>query len=903
MALDHRARRLRCRLCLLQRARRPRRPRRVFSAARRARLPHPQQLPYAPGHLMAVINRHTGALLEAGQLELSGRHAAWCSGRWSAHGRVPARRLQRRAQPGAVGRCRHRRPPAHPRGAALERRLQLPPASSSDTRVLPEHARRKPGSACGDASVADVTATPMMTQYRELKRRFPDHLLLFRLGDFYELFLEDAELGRAPAVRSRSRPARARRWPAFRITRRMATSPGWCRPARRSRSASSSRARARARSSLRARRRAGDHARHAHRHRRTLAARRTTSSLALGRTGASTGIALLGRLHRRVLGRAKTAPARTRVLAAAPCCAARPRPSCRTRCGRRRSCWPGCRPPGATLTFADPGLWSGRRRRDGALPPLQCDDARGLRRGRPCGRAAGGGRGARLRAGHAGRARSATWCGSSACVRPTRMTLDADRGAHARAARGQRRDGAQLALRRARRDQSTPMGARLLRQWLLQPLLDRGGDRAPVRMRSARARRRARDARAALRRLLQAGRRSRAASRAGPRSASRTRATSSGCARCLGPLAAVREAHGRRWRRRCWRSARGAGRRSTTSQAMLADALVDEPPLALQDGRIIRESWSDALRRARQRRRRGARAGSPALEERERRAHGTSRASACGFNSRLRLRHRGDPRPGRARARRVRAAADADRRRALHHARAEGVRGQGPGRRGAAAAAQYELFDGRCAAAWRRGRPTCWRTARAVATLDVVRRRWPRSPTRAGHVRPLVDDSAASRHRRGTPSGARGALRAAGHAQRPRRSTREARIDDPHRARTWPASRSISARPAHLVDPGPHRRVRAGAVGARSALVDRVFTRVGAQDNLARGPVDVPRGDGGDRRDPAQRHRRAAWCCSTRSGAGRPTFDGLAIAWAVVEELHDRAAAARRCSSPRTSTS
>src|SRR5262245_38769067 len=35
----------------------------------------------------------------------------------------------------------------------------------------------------------------MMTQYRELKRRFPDYLLLFRLGDFYELFFEDAELG------------------------------------------------------------------------------------------------------------------------------------------------------------------------------------------------------------------------------------------------------------------------------------------------------------------------------------------------------------------------------------------------------------------------------------------------------------------------------------------------------------------------------------------------------------------------------------------------------------------------------------------------------------------------------------------------------------------------------------
>jgi DNA mismatch repair protein MutS len=35
----------------------------------------------------------------------------------------------------------------------------------------------------------------MMQQYRELKRRYPDYLLLFRLGDFYELFFEDAHLG------------------------------------------------------------------------------------------------------------------------------------------------------------------------------------------------------------------------------------------------------------------------------------------------------------------------------------------------------------------------------------------------------------------------------------------------------------------------------------------------------------------------------------------------------------------------------------------------------------------------------------------------------------------------------------------------------------------------------------
>src|SRR5689334_2255881 len=34
--------------------------------------------------------------------------------------------------------------------------------------------------------------TPMMRQYLEVKARHPDALLFFRLGDFYELFFEDA---------------------------------------------------------------------------------------------------------------------------------------------------------------------------------------------------------------------------------------------------------------------------------------------------------------------------------------------------------------------------------------------------------------------------------------------------------------------------------------------------------------------------------------------------------------------------------------------------------------------------------------------------------------------------------------------------------------------------------------
>jgi len=39
-----------------------------------------------------------------------------------------------------------------------------------------------------------VSYTPMMEQYREIKRAHPDSILFFRLGDFYEMFFEDAEL-------------------------------------------------------------------------------------------------------------------------------------------------------------------------------------------------------------------------------------------------------------------------------------------------------------------------------------------------------------------------------------------------------------------------------------------------------------------------------------------------------------------------------------------------------------------------------------------------------------------------------------------------------------------------------------------------------------------------------------
>ena len=37
------------------------------------------------------------------------------------------------------------------------------------------------------------TLTPLMQQYHYIKAEYPDVLLLFQVGDFYELFYDDAK--------------------------------------------------------------------------------------------------------------------------------------------------------------------------------------------------------------------------------------------------------------------------------------------------------------------------------------------------------------------------------------------------------------------------------------------------------------------------------------------------------------------------------------------------------------------------------------------------------------------------------------------------------------------------------------------------------------------------------------
>jgi DNA mismatch repair protein MutS len=78
-------------------------------------------------------------------------------------------------------------PPARPSQAAPRR--DSAPAASSDKSAAPPLADKN-----AVPPPAGAEATPMMAQYLEIKRQNPDCLLFYRMGDFYELFFEDAAL-------------------------------------------------------------------------------------------------------------------------------------------------------------------------------------------------------------------------------------------------------------------------------------------------------------------------------------------------------------------------------------------------------------------------------------------------------------------------------------------------------------------------------------------------------------------------------------------------------------------------------------------------------------------------------------------------------------------------------------
>src|SRR5260370_34771117 len=58
---------------------------------------------------------------------------------------------------------------------------------------------REPSPPSSPPGPAVAAASPVMAQYHEIKRAHPGCLLFFRMGDFYELFFEDA-VAAAPAL-------------------------------------------------------------------------------------------------------------------------------------------------------------------------------------------------------------------------------------------------------------------------------------------------------------------------------------------------------------------------------------------------------------------------------------------------------------------------------------------------------------------------------------------------------------------------------------------------------------------------------------------------------------------------------------------------------------------------------
>ena len=65
----------------------------------------------------------------------------------------------------------------------------IPLQGATAPRAAPKDDRRGKSA----AKSADAGSTPMMSQYLEIKNAHPDALLFYRMGDFYEMFFDDAE--------------------------------------------------------------------------------------------------------------------------------------------------------------------------------------------------------------------------------------------------------------------------------------------------------------------------------------------------------------------------------------------------------------------------------------------------------------------------------------------------------------------------------------------------------------------------------------------------------------------------------------------------------------------------------------------------------------------------------------
>ena len=432
----------------------------------------------------------------------------------------------------------------------------------------------------------------------------------------------------------------------------------------------------------------------------------------------------------------------------------------------------------------------------------------------------------------------------------------------------------------------TPMGCRLLRQWLLSPLRDPAAidyrlDAVEVAVRDGRGRARLREALDGVRDVERlAGRAT--AGRATPRELGALRDSFlrlPDVSEALSALAASSLPRG--------------GRAAALADAvdeldLLADlagelsrGLEERPPAALGDGGVIRQGYDaelDELRSLRD----GGRQYIATLQQRERERTGIP-SLKVGFNKvfgyYLEITN----------AHAAKVPADYERRQTLASAERyvtpelKDYEARVLGAEERMAVREAELF-GALRAAIGQAIARIQRTARVLARLDV----WTALADRAvtgRYVRPEVHE------------GFDLALRESRHPVIERMMAREAFI--PNDARfteaervalvTGPnmAGKSTILRQIGLCVVLAQMGAFVPAAEASVGVVDRLFTRVGASDNLARGQstfmVEMSETS-------AILHNAGprSLVLLDEIGRGTSTYDGVAIAWAVTEHLHDR---------------
>jgi len=422
----------------------------------------------------------------------------------------------------------------------------------------------------------------------------------------------------------------------------------------------------------------------------------------------------------------------------------------------------------------------------------------------------------------------------------------------------------------------TAMGARLLRQWLLRPLLD------PVeigrRQEAIQAFVEAPALRAALReRLDSVADLERLTSRAAMGTAHARDLL--GLKASLAPLPAIKSRLAALTAPLVSRLAEEMAELQPLAK-LLEDSLEDNPPLGLREGGLIRESWSQALADLK-REGRGAREWIAGLEARERQRTGIA-SLRVRFNrvfgyaieiSNTNLKSVPD---------------DYIRRQTLLGAERfvtpelKEYEATLLGAEERINRLEFELFE-EVRASVAREAPAILTTARAVGALDLLVGLAEVAHQR-GHIRPQVDDGSTIK----IVDGRHPVLETSG--ERPfvpnehlldGRETQLLMLTRPNMA-----GKSTYMRQVALIVILAQMGAFVPAREARVGLVDRIFTRVGAQDNLSKGQstflVEMV-----ETANILHNATPRSLILLDEVGRGTSTFDGLAIAWATAEYLHE----------------